>query len=83
MMRRRNLRLLNLTITAENQLAMYLAHVTLSVPQGRVAAAFGKDRTTVGYSCRVIEERRDDPLFDMTVAMLERVILAATQGRNS
>jgi chromosomal replication initiation ATPase DnaA len=50
---------------------MYLAHVTLSERLGTVGAHFGRDRSTVGHACARIEEERDDPALDETLAALE------------
>lgn len=58
-------------------LAMYLANTALAWPLIRVGAAFERDRTTVGYACRRMEDRRDDPMFDARVAELEACLRAA------
>lgn len=58
-------------------LAMYLAHTALAWPLVRVGAAFERDRTTVGYACRRMEDRRDDAAFDRRVAELEACLRAA------
>jgi hypothetical protein len=50
---------------------MYLAHVALGQPLTRVAAGFGRDRSTVAYACRRIEEQRDNAAFDAALAGLE------------
>ncbi|MGF1454923.1 MAG: helix-turn-helix domain-containing protein [Alphaproteobacteria bacterium] len=55
------------------QLAMYLCHVTLSFDQGRLAGAFGRDRTTVSHGVRRIEDRREDPVLDQVLETLEAV----------
>ena len=55
------------------QIAMYVCHVALQIPQTEIGAAFGKDRSTVGYACSVVEDRRDNRAFDDFVAMLERI----------
>ena len=52
-------------------LAMYLAHVGLGLPMTRVAAGFGRHRSTVAYACRRIEERRESAGWDRWVAALE------------
>lgn len=52
------------------QLAMYLAHVGLGVALADVARAFRRDRTTVAYACRRIEDLRDGS-FDQEVARIE------------
>ncbi|HEX2019470.1 MAG TPA: helix-turn-helix domain-containing protein [Aurantimonas sp.] len=51
--------------------AMYLAHVVFQVSLTAVAAAFGRDRTSVAHAVRRIEDRRDDRSFDATLARLE------------
>ena len=58
-------------------LAMYLAHTALSWSLARVGAAFGRDRSTVSHACRRMEDRRDEPLFDLRVAELEACLRAA------
>ena len=55
------------------QIAMYVCHVTLRIPQGDVAHAYGRDRTTVRYSCAVVEDRRDSPGYDDFVGAVERL----------
>ncbi|MCX8998491.1 hypothetical protein NOF55_15355 [Rhizobiaceae bacterium BDR2-2] len=55
------------------QIAMYVCHVALQIPQADVGAAFGKDRSTVGYACGVVEDRRDNRAFDDFVSALERI----------
>lgn len=61
------------TLCHTRQIAMYVCHVALQIPQTDVGAAFGKDRSTVGYACGVVEDRRDDRAFDDFVAALERI----------
>jgi len=58
-------------VALARQLAMYLAHVGLGLPQSGVAEAFGRDRSTVAHACRRIEDLRDDPAFDRQVAQME------------
>ncbi len=53
------------------QVAMYLTYVSFGMSLARVAAAFGRDRSTVAYACRVMEERRDEPSFDRWLDALE------------
>ncbi|WP_371345244.1 helix-turn-helix domain-containing protein [Ancylobacter sp. IITR112] len=64
-------------------LAMYLAHVGLGLPMSRVAAGFGRHRSTVAHACRRIEERRESAGWDRWVAALEddaRRLLPAAPG---
>jgi hypothetical protein len=59
--------------------AIYLAHVTLGLPLAAVAGAFRRDRSTVTYACRRIEDARDNPAFDRALADLE-LAAAIVQG---
>lgn len=58
------------------QSAMYLAHVTFGLNYAEVGRAFGRDRTTAAYACRLIEERRDDPAVDAVLGSLESACFA-------
>lgn len=66
-------------VATARQTAMYLAHVGLGLPQADVAQAFGRDRSTVAYACRRIEDLRDDPAFDQRVAQMEACLRWATE----
>lgn len=59
------------------QTAMYLSHVALGMSLGRVALAFGRDRSTVAHACKVIEDRREDDDFDDCLDRLEEFLRAA------
>lgn len=61
-------------VVLARQVAMYVAAVGFGMSYGRVAAALGRDRSTVQHACRVVEERRDDPAFDSWVEALERTL---------
>lgn len=58
------------------QVAMYVCHVAYSMPMGEVAQAFGRDRSTVGHACRMVEDRRDDRAYDTFVGIVERMASA-------
>lgn len=58
-------------IARARQIAMYLAHVALGLSLTRIAIGFGRDRTTAGHACRLIEDLRDTGEFDRTLAFLE------------
>lgn len=58
------------------QVAMYVCHVVLRLSLSDIGAAFGRDRTTVGHACNVVEDRRDDAAFDAFVSAIERVVLS-------
>lgn len=58
------------------QIAMYVCHVALQISMSDIGEAFGRDRTTVGHACHVVEDRRDDLAFDEFVAAVERIVTA-------
>lgn len=58
-------------------LAMYLLHTTLAVPMNRVAAAFGRHRSTVSQVLGQVEDWRSDPSFEEVLSALERCVLTA------
>ncbi|MFG1403478.1 helix-turn-helix domain-containing protein [Xanthobacter sediminis] len=66
-------------VAAARQLAMYLAHVVLGLSQAEVARTFGRDRTTVAYACRRIEDQRDEAGFDQHVTALETCLRWAAE----
>lgn len=59
------------------QVAMYLCHVGFEFSLKRVAAAFGRDRSTVAHACHAIEDRRDQPHFDRLMTSLEAMMRVA------
>jgi len=59
------------------QLSMYLLHVVFELSLARVAAAFERDRSTVGHACHLIEDRREDRQFDAWIASLEAMLQEA------
>lgn len=64
------------------QVAMYLAHVAYGLTLTQVGALFGRDRTTVAYACRIVEDCRDDCVFDIFLDHLEIAIVRLTSARN-
>jgi chromosomal replication initiation ATPase DnaA len=64
-------------VTFARQLAMYLSNVAFGMSLGRVAIAFGRDRSTATHACNLVESRREDPRFDKWVEALERSAAAA------
>lgn len=58
------------------QISMYVCHVVLQLSLSDIGGAFGRDRTTVGHACNVVEDRRDDAAFDAFVSAIERVVLS-------
>ena len=65
------------TLCHVRQIAMYICHVALRIPLHEIGLAFGRDRTTVGHACHVVEDRRDDPAFDDFIGAIERIVSSA------
>jgi chromosomal replication initiation ATPase DnaA len=63
------------------QVAMYLCHVAFALSLNRVAAAFGRDRSTVAHACHRIEDRRDEAVFDEWINALEAMLRDAPAPR--
>ena len=63
--------------------AIYLAHVVFQVPLTAWPGEFGRDRTTVAYAVRRIEDRRDDAAFDAQLDRLERLAHAVRGAMQS
>jgi Bacterial dnaA protein helix-turn-helix len=63
-------------VALARQVAMYLAHVGCGLTMTAAGSLFGRDRTTVAHACLIIEDRRDDPLFDHAVELLEWAVPA-------
>jgi len=63
-------------VALARQVAMYLAHVACGLTLTDTGRLFGRDRTTVAHACGVIEDRRDDPLFDRSLDLLEWAVPA-------
>lgn len=58
-------------VSTARQIGIYLAHTAAGLPLTKVAAYFGRDRTTAAHACRLIEDRRDDRAFDAELSELE------------
>ncbi|MBA5779053.1 chromosomal replication initiator DnaA [Stappia sp. F7233] len=61
-------------VAQARQVAMYLAHVVLGMSLTDVGRRFGRDRTTAAYACRLVEDKRDDPAFDLLTTSLEEAV---------
>ncbi len=68
-------------ISFARQSAMYLAHVVFGLSMTQVAALFDRDRTTVAHGCAVVEDRREDPVFDQALYIVESVLRHALVRR--
>ena len=62
------------SISRARQVAIYLMHTSLSLSYGDVSRIYGRDRTTIAHSCRVVEDLRDDPAFDAWITELEEAV---------
>lgn len=63
------------SIAFARQVAMYLAHVAYGLTLTEVGVLFTRDRTTVAHACGIVEDRRDDPIFDIFLDHLETSIV--------
>ena len=61
------------------QVAMYLVHVVYELNHTHIANLFHKDRSTVSHACKVIEDSRDDHVFDRKLIRLENFLRQAPQ----
>jgi chromosomal replication initiation ATPase DnaA len=66
-------------VALARQVAMYLAHVGCGLSLTETGRLFERDRTTVAHACGVIEDRRDDPIFDRALDLLEWAVPALTR----
>lgn len=53
------------------QVSMYLLHVIFNINLTRTAQMFSRDRSTVSHACNVVEDSRDDPIFNAKLERLE------------
>lgn len=58
-------------VALARQVAMYLAHVGCGLSMTAAGRLFSRDRTTVSHACLIVEDRRDDPMFDRALDLLE------------
>lgn len=59
------------------KIAIYLCSTAFSMSYARIALAFARDRSTVGAACRIVEDKRDDPLFDGWIGAMEDALRQA------
>ncbi|MBO0905962.1 helix-turn-helix domain-containing protein [Jiella sonneratiae] len=60
--------------------AMYLANTTFGISSTRIGAAFGRERTSISYAIRRVEDLRDDEAFDRRLQRLEDLAVAACRA---
>jgi len=68
-------------VALARQVAMYLAHVAYGFTLTDVGRLFKRDRTTAAHACRLIEDKRDDTAFDVSLDCLETALRAWAQAR--
>ena len=61
-------------IALARQVAMYMAHVICSISVNDIAVLFRRDRTTISYACKRVEDMRDDHYFDAQLEQLELLL---------
>ena len=62
------------SVAFARQVAMYLAHVCLSYPLKDIAGHYRRDRTTVAYACRVVEDKREGEETELLINSLESAL---------
>jgi hypothetical protein len=70
-------------VALARQVAMYLTHVLFGLSLTETGDLFDRDRTTVAHACTVIEDMRDDVVFDRVIELLESVVPALVAPRGS
>jgi len=58
-------------LTFTRQVAMYLAQTSFDLTVTRTAELFGRDRSTVSHALNVVEDSREDPVFDRKLTKVE------------
>lgn len=59
------------------QIAMYLLNVVFNINLTRTAQIFSRDRSTVSHACNVVEDSRDDDIFNAKLERLENFLSQA------
>lgn len=59
---------------------MYLVHVEASYSLIHTGILFGRDRTTVAHACALVEDRRDDKLFDNAMNFMAERFLSGIRS---
>lgn len=57
------------------QVAMYLAHVGLGMNMTDIGIGFDRDRTTVTHACAIVEDSREDAVFDRRLERVEYALI--------
>ena len=59
------------SVASARQIAMYLCNVVGQLSLREIAIEFDREPSTVSHACHVIEDRRDDGVFDRQITFLE------------
>lgn len=60
--------------------AMYLANTTFGISLTRIGAAFGRERTSIAYAIRRVEDWRDDKTCNQMLERLETLAMTACRA---
>jgi chromosomal replication initiation ATPase DnaA len=61
-------------VALARQVSMYLMHCAFGVSLTDIGHIFCRDRTTASYACKIVEDRRDEPVFDYILNNLENIV---------
>jgi hypothetical protein len=61
-------------IAFARQVAIYMANTYLGLTLTAAGRMFDRDRTTAAHACRVVEDRRDDPIINNQLETVERAL---------
>ncbi len=67
------------SLSFARQTAMYLTAVVFNVSMAGVGRAFGRDPSTISHACQIIEDARDDAVFDLRLSAIENALMATRQ----
>lgn len=61
-------------VSMARQIAMYLCNVVGQLSMREIAIEFDREPSTISHACHVVEDRRDDPVFDRQMVFLEEAM---------
>ena len=68
-----------LPVSRARHLVMYLLSQAFAMSLAHIAGVVGRDRSTVAHGMRLVEDRRENPVFDAWVGALEEALRAAPE----
>lgn len=66
-------------IAFRRQLGMYIACTALNLNQTEVGRLFGRDRATVRFALRLVEDMRDHKIYDDMIEALGRELVTQSE----